>query len=617
MNFLTDSFVSIKDMVHEKITGVPPITRGVMKYMKWDHWTNENGEKLCFLLVGTEDGFSVFAVHRREQSRQQARNTNKRDSSISLPHIKSDEKTVFTKVLPKMHKLDFPITCATVMAKSSLSTSPVVAVGPESGVNQFNDRALQFYSTDSGSCEFVKRFKQRLYDVLSSTSCCCVVLENVIIGLDPNDLSETLFSTQRDPYRPGGVQALGNSRWLAFSTTQAKEITRTETRAEQALNLGIKLFSEYVGRTSEPVLDLDKQPLGNIIVQDVLTEGLVAHFTAHQSAISVMKWDPSGTLLATAGETGKNIHVYSLINQHPHQIYNFFRGHTRAVISDITFTNDSKLLLVSTTNLTTHIFGINRNGGPLRLDLRETRAMYMNFDKSSPANKNYNVITRISHDDIKRVKNGRVVCSTVGIELDQAEREKTPFLFRLLVMSHDCLVEYELSVDASSLRPEEKSDEFSAPKFNIVKKQVVGNAALLGCETSKLPVSQKKVPSSGPKEWMKNYPFRTYQSDEVCAWSSNLVFRQYTRSVSRSDFWGHLLFENVEKGQVINADLADAWQQKLPSVVKCASIGNALSLELNDGLCLGDSPLVDNKLSEMMENEKNPEYFALKENIDT
>ncbi|KAK7474430.1 hypothetical protein BaRGS_00034313 [Batillaria attramentaria] len=109
------------------------------------------------------------------------------------------------------------------------------------------------------------------------------------------------------------------------------------------------------------------------VTDDPEIEGLIAHFHAHANEpVAAMSFDESGTLLLTACKLGHNFHVFRLM-AHPcssalgavHHLYTLHRGDTTAKVVDITFTNDSRWVAVSTHRGTTHVFPITPYGGPV------------------------------------------------------------------------------------------------------------------------------------------------------------------------------------------------------------------------------------------------------------
>ncbi|XP_025089227.1 breast carcinoma-amplified sequence 3-like isoform X1 [Pomacea canaliculata] len=109
------------------------------------------------------------------------------------------------------------------------------------------------------------------------------------------------------------------------------------------------------------------------VSEDPEIEGLIAHFHAHANEpVAAMAFDPSSTLLLTACKLGHNFHVFRLM-AHPcssslgavHHLYTLHRGDTTAKVMDVTFTNDSRWVAVSTHRGTTHVFPITPYGGPV------------------------------------------------------------------------------------------------------------------------------------------------------------------------------------------------------------------------------------------------------------
>lgn len=97
---------------------------------------------------------------------------------------------------------------------------------------------------------------------------------------------------------------------------------------------------------------------------------IIAHFVAHNEAITAMSFDPSGILLLTADRRGHDFNVFR-IQSHPcgsvlaavHHIYVLHRGDTTSKVQDISFSFDSRWVAVSTLRGTTHVFPITPYGG--------------------------------------------------------------------------------------------------------------------------------------------------------------------------------------------------------------------------------------------------------------
>ena len=133
---------------------------------------------------------------------------------------------------------------------------------------------------------------------------------------------------------------------------------------------------------------------GTVIVRDVLTQRVLCHLKAHSSAIATLAFDPTGTLLVTAGQHGQYIHIYQLVTLpssftassppsasavsasspvaplssfSPRFLYRLFRGVTHATLRSLSFSSDSNWFACTSLKGTTHIFAINPHGGPINV----------------------------------------------------------------------------------------------------------------------------------------------------------------------------------------------------------------------------------------------------------
>ncbi|KAJ0966094.1 hypothetical protein J5N97_027232 [Dioscorea zingiberensis] len=119
----------------------------------------------------------------------------------------------------------------------------------------------------------------------------------------------------------------------------------------------------------------DAENIGMVIVRDIVSKNVVVQFRAHRSPISALCFDPSGTLLVTASIHGHNINVFRVMPS-PYgsssgidttgtcvHLYRLQRGITNAVIQDISFSNDSQWIMISSSRGTSHLFAISPFGG--------------------------------------------------------------------------------------------------------------------------------------------------------------------------------------------------------------------------------------------------------------
>ncbi|XP_034678399.1 autophagy-related protein 18f isoform X3 [Vitis riparia] len=123
----------------------------------------------------------------------------------------------------------------------------------------------------------------------------------------------------------------------------------------------------------------DADNVGMVIVRDIVTKSVITQFKAHKSPISALCFDPSGTLLVTASVQGHNINVFRIMPgvagsssgsdtcaSYAH-LYRLQRGFTNAVIQDISFSDDSNWIMISSSRGTSHLFAISPSGGSVNL----------------------------------------------------------------------------------------------------------------------------------------------------------------------------------------------------------------------------------------------------------
>ncbi|OVA11168.1 WD40 repeat [Macleaya cordata] len=123
----------------------------------------------------------------------------------------------------------------------------------------------------------------------------------------------------------------------------------------------------------------DTDNAGMVIVRDIVCKSVIAQFRAHKSPISALCFDPSGILLVTASVQGHNINVFRIMPSCPGSssgsdsggsyvhLYKLQRGFTNAVIQDISFSEDSQWIMISSSRGTNHLFAISPSGGTVHL----------------------------------------------------------------------------------------------------------------------------------------------------------------------------------------------------------------------------------------------------------
>ncbi|KAL3636806.1 hypothetical protein CASFOL_019105 [Castilleja foliolosa] len=136
----------------------------------------------------------------------------------------------------------------------------------------------------------------------------------------------------------------------------------------------------------------DADNVGMVIVRDIVDKNVIAQFRAHKSPIQSLCFDPSGTLLVTASIQGHNINVFRIMpGASPEgpsfpsyvHLYRLQRGFTNAVIQDISFSNDSRWIMISSSRGTSHLFAISPSGGSVSSQSPDARLSSKNESPTS------------------------------------------------------------------------------------------------------------------------------------------------------------------------------------------------------------------------------------------
>ncbi|CAG7880094.1 unnamed protein product [Brassica rapa] len=291
--------------------------------------------------------------------------------------------------------------------EQSVSDSP----GSETVVVPTN---VHVYSLRSQSYVHTLRFRSVIYTVRCSSRIVAVLQASQIHCFDAKTLvKEYMIVTNSIAYGSLGVGygplAVG-PRWIAYSGSRVADSTSTlfnpelitlssspsvaqfarESSRQIASGIvtlgdkGYKSFSRYcsevlpnpyipglkgIGVANDNVVDADS--VGMVIIKDIISKSVVTQFKAHKSPISALSFDPSGMLLVTASIQGHNINVFRIMPRASTStssdasfvhLFRLQRGFTNAVIQDISFSNDSSLIAISSSRGTSHLFEINPDG---------------------------------------------------------------------------------------------------------------------------------------------------------------------------------------------------------------------------------------------------------------
>ncbi|XP_018476818.1 autophagy-related protein 18f isoform X1 [Raphanus sativus] len=273
---------------------------------------------------------------------------------------------------------------------------------------------VHVYSLSSQSYVHTLRFRSVIYTVRCSSRIVAVLQAAQIHCFDAKTLvKEYMIVTNSIAYGSLGVGygplAVG-PRWIAYSGSRVADSSSTlfnpelitlssspsvaqfarESSRQIASGIvtlgdkGYKSFSRYcsevlpnpyipglkgIGVANDNVVDADS--IGMVVIKDIISKSVVTQFKAHKSPISALSFDPSGMLLVTASIQGHNINVFRILPRASTStssdasfvhLFRLQRGFTNAVIQDISFSNDSSLIAISSSRGTSHLFEINPEG---------------------------------------------------------------------------------------------------------------------------------------------------------------------------------------------------------------------------------------------------------------
>ncbi|XP_054815071.1 autophagy-related protein 18f-like isoform X1 [Prosopis cineraria] len=166
-----------------------------------------------------------------------------------------------------------------------------------------------------------------------------------------------------------GIVSLGDMGYKKLSRYYS-ELLSDSNSSSRSVNSGWKGNGTINGHSA------DTDNIGMVIVRDIVSKNVVTQLRAHKSPISALCFDPSGTILVTASVQGHNINVYKIMPCHSEasdagpsnvHLYRLQRGYTNAVIQDISFSDDSCWIMISSSRGTSHIFAINPQGGSVNI----------------------------------------------------------------------------------------------------------------------------------------------------------------------------------------------------------------------------------------------------------
>ncbi|XP_062363316.1 BCAS3 microtubule associated cell migration factor [Cinclus cinclus] len=366
----------LQDVVPQAYSGTPPEEKEKIVWVRFEnadlndtsrnmefHEIHSTGnEPPLLLLIGYSDGMQVWSIPISGEAQElfSVRHGPVRAARIlPAPQISAQKCDNFAEKRPLLG------VCKSI---GSSGTSPPYC-------------CVDLYSLRTGEMVKSIQFKTPIYDLHCNKRILVVVLQEKIAAFDSCTFTKKFFVTSCYPCPGPNMNpiALG-SRWLAYAENKLirchqsrggacgdniQSYTATVISAAKTIKTGLTMVGKVVtqltgtlpsGATEEEILahsNLRRSPLvpgivtiidtetvaeGQVLVsEDSDSEGIVAHFPAHEKPICCMAFNPSGMLLVTTDTLGHDFHVFQILT-HPwsssqsavHHLYTLHRGETEA-----------------------------------------------------------------------------------------------------------------------------------------------------------------------------------------------------------------------------------------------------------------------------------------------
>ncbi|XP_010082249.1 PREDICTED: breast carcinoma-amplified sequence 3-like, partial [Pterocles gutturalis] len=400
----------LQDVVPQAYSGTPPTEEkekiiwvrfenadlnDTSRNMEFHEIHSTGNEPPLLLMIGYSDGMQVWSIPISGEAQElfSVRHGPVRAARIlPAPQISAQKCDNFSEKRPLLG------VCKSI---GSSGTSPPYC-------------CVDLYSLRTGEMVKSIQFKTPIYDLHCNKRILVVVLQEKIAAFDSCTFTKKFFVTSCYPCPGPNMNpiALG-SRWLAYAENKLirchqsrggacgdniQSYTATVISAAKTIKTGLTMVGKVVtqltgtlpsGATEEEILahsNVRRSPLvpgivtiidtetvaeGQVLVsEDSDSDGIVAHFPAHEKPICCMAFNPSGMLLVTTDILGHDFHVFQILT-HPwsssqsavHHLYTLHRGETEAKVQDISFSHDCRWVVVSTLRGTSHVFPINPYGG--------------------------------------------------------------------------------------------------------------------------------------------------------------------------------------------------------------------------------------------------------------
>ncbi|KAJ7398156.1 Breast carcinoma-amplified sequence 3 [Pitangus sulphuratus] len=329
----------LQDVVPQAYSGTPPEEKEKIVWVRFEnadlndtsrnmefHEIHSTGnEPPLLLMIGYSDGMQVWSIPISGEAQElfSIRHGPVRAARIlPAPQISAQKCDNFSEKRPLLG------VCKSI---GSSGTSPPYC-------------CVDLYSLRTGEMVKSIQFKTPIYDLHCNKRILVVVLQEKIAAFDSCTFTKKFFVTSCYPCPGPNMNpiALG-SRWLAYAENK---LIRCHQSRGGACGDNIQSYTATVISAAKVLVSEDSD-----------SDGIVAHFPAHEKPICCMAFNPSGKrfflLDVTAVNKMQTVNVVGMCS----------RALEELQVQDISFSHDCRWVVVSTLRGTSHVFPINPYGG--------------------------------------------------------------------------------------------------------------------------------------------------------------------------------------------------------------------------------------------------------------